>query len=56
MTTPEDFKKSVLEALNILDKKLPHGSNVVLVSLINGSFIYPSMAERVHPLGIFSFQ
>lgn len=52
MTKPDDFRKSVLDALNILDKKLPHGSDVVLVSLIDGAFIYPSMAERIHPLGI----
>ncbi|XP_077287637.1 acyloxyacyl hydrolase-like [Arctopsyche grandis] len=51
MTTPDEFRKSVMETLHVLDKKLPQNSSVVLVSLIDGSFIYPTMAERVHPLG-----
>lgn len=51
MTTPEEFKSNILAFLSNLQQRLPPGSHVVLVGLADGSFLYSSMAERIHPLG-----
>ncbi|XP_023233414.1 acyloxyacyl hydrolase-like [Centruroides sculpturatus] len=48
---PEKFKKNVLKSLNFLENTLPPNSHVVLMGLVNGSFIYPTMAKHLHPLG-----
>lgn len=33
------------------DTILPNGSHVLLVGLVNGSFIYETMYKKVHPIG-----
>ncbi|XP_049764634.1 acyloxyacyl hydrolase-like [Schistocerca cancellata] len=53
MTTPEEYRKNVMEVLSALDTMLPKGSHVLLIGLVDGSFIYPEMANRFHPLGKF---
>lgn len=53
MTTPKQFKANVLKFLKRVDKRLPKNSHIVLIGLVNGSRIYPDMAERYHPLGKF---
>ncbi|XP_022239234.1 acyloxyacyl hydrolase-like, partial [Limulus polyphemus] len=49
--TKEKFKQNVVRTLEELDEILPKDSHVILVGLVNGSFIYPSMAHRIHPIG-----
>lgn len=48
---PATFKENVLKTLNYLDDVLPLKSQVVLIGLVNGSFIYPAMAKHLHPIG-----
>ncbi len=51
MTTPEKFYNNTLQTLNYLESRLPAGSHVVLIGLIDGSILYDAMAHRMHPLG-----
>jgi len=51
MTSVEDFRKNVLQALDYLESKLAPGSHVVLVGLIDAGFLYREMGRRYHPLG-----
>ncbi|GFV67538.1 acyloxyacyl hydrolase [Trichonephila clavipes] len=51
LTTPEQFRSNVLKTLDTLNAILPQGSHVLLIGLVNGSFIYPTMSERLHPIG-----
>ncbi|GIY62267.1 acyloxyacyl hydrolase [Caerostris darwini] len=51
LTTPEQFRSNVISTLDNLNGILPKGSHVLLVGLVNGSFIYNAMGERLHPIG-----
>ena len=51
MTTPEDMYKNVMETLRSLDELLPNGSHVILVSLVDGRFVYETLHKHIHPLG-----
>ena len=51
MTKPTDFYNYIVTALNFLDTKLPSGSHVVMTGLANGSVLYDSLSEAIHPLG-----
>nr|CAD7601809.1 unnamed protein product [Timema genevievae] len=51
MTTPETFRKNVVQVLESLETILPAGSHVVLIGLVDGGLIYPIMADRLHPIG-----
>ncbi len=51
MTKPDVFYKSVVGAMEYLDKRLPNGSHVVLTGLGNGSYLYGLLSGRVHPIG-----
>jgi acyloxyacyl hydrolase len=51
MTTPVTLHKNVMNVLNKLNDVLPFGSHVILIGLVDGGFIYPTMANRIHPLG-----
>ncbi|EEZ98824.2 Acyloxyacyl hydrolase-like Protein [Tribolium castaneum] len=51
MTSPETFRRNVMKSLFLLDEKLPPQSHVVLVELVEADFIFPAMAERLHPIG-----
>lgn len=53
MTSPAALHKNVMDVLNTLSAVLPYGSHVILVGLVDGEFIYPTMANRIHPLGQF---
>jgi len=54
MTTPKEFKDNVMRTLNVLEGQLAPGSHVVLLGLIDASFLYDAMAERYHPLGLLN--
>jgi acyloxyacyl hydrolase len=51
MTTPEEMRSNVLGTLDYLDKTLPNGSHVTLMGLAEGSLLYDSMHDQIHPLG-----
>ncbi|KDR21147.1 Acyloxyacyl hydrolase [Zootermopsis nevadensis] len=51
MTSPSALHKNVMNVLNVLNGLLPFGSHVILIGLVDGGFIYPTMANRIHPLG-----
>ena len=51
MTTPEEMHKNVMETLRSLDKRLPNGSHVILLSLADGRFIYETVHKHIHPVG-----
>nr|CAD7259873.1 unnamed protein product [Timema shepardi] len=50
MTTPDMFRKNVVQVLESLEAILPAGSHVVLIGLVDGGLIYPVMADRLHPI------
>ncbi|KAJ8970389.1 hypothetical protein NQ314_001257 [Rhamnusium bicolor] len=52
MTDPKIFRENVMNALYVLNTKLPKNSHVVLIGLVYADFIYEAMAEIVHPIGI----
>ncbi|CAN2389633.1 Acyloxyacyl hydrolase [Pristimantis euphronides] len=51
MTTPKDMKTNVMKDLEYLDINLPKGSNVILMSLADGRFLWDTLHDRYHPLG-----
>ncbi|XP_074140626.1 acyloxyacyl hydrolase isoform X1 [Sminthopsis crassicaudata] len=51
MSTPEALRAHVLEALALLDSRLPRGSHVVLYGLADGRFLWDTLHARLHPLG-----
>lgn len=51
MTTPEQFYQNQLEILQYLDSRVPPGSTVVAVGMVNGSVLYDALHDRIHPLG-----
>lgn len=51
MTTPKMMRENVMNVLERLNATLPLGSHVLLIGLVDGSFIYPIMANRLHPIG-----
>ena len=51
MTTPEEFYAHQLKVLKYLDDKVPAGSVVVALGLIDGHILYETMHNHIHPLG-----
>jgi acyloxyacyl hydrolase len=51
MTPPATFRNMVTQSLEALDKKLPKGSFVVLVGLVDGRVLFNTMHARQHPIG-----
>ncbi|XP_025028838.1 acyloxyacyl hydrolase, partial [Python bivittatus] len=50
MTQPQQMRSNVVKTLLYLNSHLPKGSHVVLIGLVNGSFIWDTMHSRYHPL------
>eukprot|EP01100_Stratorugosa_tubuloviscum_P002210 TRINITY_DN1504_c0_g3_i1.p1 TRINITY_DN1504_c0_g3~~TRINITY_DN1504_c0_g3_i1.p1 ORF type:complete len:593 (-),score=260.92 TRINITY_DN1504_c0_g3_i1:118-1896(-) len=53
MTTPDEFYDNVILALDYLDTKLPMGSHVVFLGLVDGRVLWDTMNARIHPIGIW---
>ena len=51
MTPPDVFEKNVRAQLDALDAKLPAGSAVVAVGLVDGRVLWNTMHARQHPVG-----
>jgi len=51
MTTVGEFRNKTLGALSALDAKMPRGSFVLLVGLVDGRVLYESLHAHTHPTG-----
>lgn len=51
MTTPQEFYKNVVGALELLDEWVAPKSHIVFVGLIDGRILYDTIGERIHPIG-----
>lgn len=51
MTTPEEYLNNVVSAIYSADSRLPSGSMIVLVPLVDGRILYDEMHNRIHPIG-----
>ena len=63
MTTPEEFYKNILEIWKFLDtviyiyfltitQKLPKGSHMVVLGLADGTVLYDTLHDKLHPIGV----
>jgi acyloxyacyl hydrolase len=52
MTNVTDFKSNVLNALQTLEGTLPPGSHVVFVGLVDGTILWDTLHDTLHPFGI----
>jgi len=50
-TPPTEFYKNVITALQYLDTRLPKGSHVIFIGLIDGRILYETMGQLIHPIG-----
>jgi acyloxyacyl hydrolase len=50
-TTPDEYHDNVLKTIMDLDSRLPKGTKVVLIGLVDGRILYDSMHNLIHPLG-----
>ncbi|KAK3914227.1 Acyloxyacyl hydrolase [Frankliniella fusca] len=51
MTSTKQFYKNIMQVIQSLEKTLPAKSHIALIGLVNGSFIYDTLSERLHPIG-----
>jgi len=51
MTTPQEFYRNVVGAMEYLDTILNAASHVIFLGLADGRVLYESVGERVHPIG-----
>merc|ERR1711871_1529351 len=51
MTPPAVFEENVRAQFHALDEKLPEGSAVVTVGLVDGRVLWNNMHARQHPVG-----
>ena len=51
MTKPEVFRQAVKSSLAALDAKLPKGSFVLTVGLVDGRVLFNNMHALQHPIG-----
>ena len=49
--TPEEYKQNFKDTILALDPRLPKGSKVVPIGLVDGRILYDSMHDRIHPIG-----
>ena len=52
MTSPEEFRKNILENWDFLEKTLPKGSHVVTLGVIDGRILFESLKNETHPIGV----
>ena len=54
MTTPSEYYEALVNAILMADQKLPNGSSVTLVPLVDGRILYDTMHARYHPIGEYN--
>lgn len=50
-TTPDEYHDNFLKTILDLDTRLPKGTKVVLIGLVDGRILYESMHDKIHPIG-----
>ena len=50
-TTPQEYHDNFLKTVSDLDSRLPKGSKMVMIGLVDGRILYDSMHDRIHPIG-----
>ena len=50
-TTPQEYHDNFLKTVTDLDPRMPKGTKVVMIGLVDGRILYDSMHDRVHPVG-----
>ena len=50
-TTAQEYHDNVKQTLLELDPRLPKGTKVVLIGLVDGRILYDSMHDLIHPIG-----
>lgn len=50
-TTPQEYHDNFLKTVMDLDSRLPKGTKVVMIGLVDGRILYDSMHDLIHPLG-----
>ena len=51
MTTPQEYRRYVMEGLRQADATVPAGTKVLLIPLVDGRILYDTMHARTHPIG-----
>jgi acyloxyacyl hydrolase len=54
MTTPQQFYTNVMTSLAFLDQRLPNGSHVVFLGLVDGRILWDTLHNQTHPIGTSS--
>jgi acyloxyacyl hydrolase len=54
MTTKEQMRDNVLWTLKRLDETLPADSHVLMIGLADGTFLWNSLHNRYHPIGMLN--
>ena len=50
-TTPQEYHDNFLKTVRELDSRLPKGSKMIMIGLVDGRILYDSMRDRIHPIG-----
>ncbi|EFC43244.1 acyloxyacyl hydrolase-like protein [Naegleria gruberi] len=51
MTTTDQYYERLISGLNVLDKRSPPNSKLLLMGLVDGRILFNQMHNRTHPLG-----
>ncbi|EDO31678.1 predicted protein [Nematostella vectensis] len=51
MTTADQMRVNMRKTLDTLEARLPRGSHVVAVGMVDGRILYDSLHNRIHPIG-----
>ena len=50
-TTPDEYHDNMLQSILELDPRLPKGTKVVLIPLVDGRILFDTMHDLIHPIG-----
>ncbi len=50
-TTPDEYHENMLQSILELDPRLPKGTKVVLIPLVDGRILFDTMHDLIHPIG-----
>jgi acyloxyacyl hydrolase len=52
MTLPADFYANLVNFTLSLDQRVPAGSKLVAFGVVQGSLLYDTLGDRIHPIGV----
>jgi len=50
-TTAEEYHHNILQSILDLDPRLPKGTKLILIPLVDGRILYNTMHNLIHPIG-----